>query len=211
MSPVSPTAVDSGDFTFSITVDGKPLDDHLGVLTVDLWSALDTMSKAGIVLMTDTAPGEPFSSRALAVLEQGRVIEIRAGYRVSSDVVFSGTVVSHGVNLGADASGITVTAEGAGIHVIDPDARDPVVTVEYGVSIISFKAEAKPGKSRMPELRGEVSFQGTAVVQPGSLIELVGLGGSFDGDVFVTGVHHEIENGNWTTHVKFREPPGTGT
>jgi phage protein D len=209
MSPVSPAAVDTGDFTFSITADGTPLDDDLSVIRVDLWSALETATKASVVLVTDTSPGEPFSSKALATLERGKAIEIRAGYSVPADVIFSGAIVSHGVSLAAEASGIIVNAESAGIPVSDPDARDAILRLEYGVSIISFKAETKPGTSRLPELRGEVSFQGSALPQPGSIVELAGVGGSFDGDMFVSAVHHNIDNGNWTTHVRFREPPAT--
>jgi hypothetical protein len=205
MSPVSPVEVDRDDFALSIAADGKPLDDNLHVIRVDVWSAVDSVAKASIVLMSDALPGEPFSGKALAALDRGKAIEIRAGYSVPPDVIFSGTIISHGVNLAAGASSITANAEGAGKPVIDPDAREAVLTVEYGVSIISFKAETMPGKSQWPELRGEVSFQGSPLPQPGSIIELAGVGGSFDGDMFVTAVHHDIGDGQWTTHIRFRE------
>ena len=51
------------------------------------------------------------------------------------------------------------------------------------------------------------SGAGSALPTPGSIIELVGLGAHFDGDVFVTAVHHDIAGGQWTTHVEFRRPP----
>jgi hypothetical protein len=157
--------------------------------------------------MADAPPAEPFSRKALGALERGKAIEIRAGYGVPSDVIFSGIVVTHGVSLSADASSIIVNAEGAGVPVVDPDARDPVLRLDYGISIISFKADTRPGESRLPDLRGEVSFQGSALPKPGSIIELNGIGGSFDGDVLVHEVHHDMNNGQWTTHVRFRELP----
>lgn len=206
MSPASPADGDKDDFTLSITADGQPLDNTLRVLRVDVWSAIDAVAKASVVLMADAPSGEPFSVKTLP-LERGETIEIQAGYSGRPDVIFSGTVVSHRVNLAVEASAIIVNAEGAGIPVVEPDARDPVLTLEHGVSIISFKAETIPGKSRVPELRGEVSFPGSALPQPGSIIELAGVGGIFDGDMFVSAVHHDITEGRWTTHVRFRERP----
>ena len=208
MRPVSPAAVDPDQFTLSIRADGNPLDTDLLVLRVDIWSALDASAKAKVVMMAGIPPDEPFSTRIFQAAESGKAIEIRAGYELLSDVIFSGIVSGHEVDLGADGSSIVITAEAATVTVKDPDASQlPVLTVEYGVSIISFKAETKPGISRLSDLRGKVSFQGSALPTPGSMIELVGLGGHFNGNVFVTEVHHDIANGQWTTGVEFRRRP----
>lgn len=206
MRPVSPAAVDPDRFALSITADGKPLDTDVRVISVDVWSALEAAAKARIVLWAGTPPDEPFSTSVFQAMEAGKVIEIRAGYELASNVIFSGSVAGHEVDLGVDMSSILVNAEGETIKVSDA-GRIPVLTVEYGVSIISFKAETKPGRSGLSDMRGEVSLQGSALPAPGSMIELRGLGAHFDGDVFVTAVHHDIARGGWTTRVEFRRRP----
>lgn len=58
-------------------------------------------------------------------------------------------------------------------------------------------------KIRMSALRGTVSFQGNALVSPGKLIRLEGLGSHYNGNAFVSAVTHEISEGNWISIVGF--------
>ncbi|HVS95064.1 MAG TPA: type VI secretion system tip protein VgrG [Puia sp.] len=62
-------------------------------------------------------------------------------------------------------------------------------------------------RSRMAKIRGRVKFQGSTGVVPGNMIDLEGLGGRFNGKVFVTAVRHEVGNGQWDTHVQFGLDP----
>lgn len=68
-------------------------------------------------------------------------------------------------------------------------------------------ANAKMQKSRMAKIRGRAKFQGTALVKPGSMVNLEGVGDRFAGKVFIAGVRHQIGNGNWTTNVQFGLDP----
>ncbi len=52
-------------------------------------------------------------------------------------------------------------------------------------------------KSRMSKIIGRAKFQGTSDLKPGQLIKLQGVGERFEGKVFVSGIRHEIANGNW--------------
>lgn len=54
-------------------------------------------------------------------------------------------------------------------------------------------------KSQLNRLVGEISFQGTAQVQAGDYIFLGGVGKDMDGNLFVSGVRHEVKDGNWVT------------
>jgi uncharacterized protein involved in type VI secretion and phage assembly len=49
-------------------------------------------------------------------------------------------------------------------------------------------------------------FQGSAKAHAGELIEVEGVGNRFNGKVFVSSVHHQVTNGNWTTEVEFGMP-----
>jgi Rhs element Vgr protein len=62
-------------------------------------------------------------------------------------------------------------------------------------------------RSRLSKVRGWVRFQGSARVKAGSVLQLAGLGGRFDGAVWVSGVHHAIEHGSWLTTADFGLSP----
>ncbi|MEP7109457.1 MAG: type VI secretion system tip protein VgrG [Ferruginibacter sp.] len=62
-------------------------------------------------------------------------------------------------------------------------------------------------KHRLAKIRGKVRTDGTAAVNPGQLIQLNGVGERFEGKLFVTGVLHQIEKGNWETVLQFGVDP----
>ena len=53
-----------------------------------------------------------------------------------------------------------------------------------------------------------MKFQGTHLVNPGSLIELNGVGERFNGKVFVSAIRHQIANGNWLSKNGTRPKKG---
>lgn len=58
-------------------------------------------------------------------------------------------------------------------------------------------------RARLQASRGNVSFMGNATVLPNTLIELQGVGTRFSGDAYVSAVTHTLEDGKWTTDVRF--------
>ncbi len=58
-------------------------------------------------------------------------------------------------------------------------------------------------RSRLAASRGRARFQGFAAVQPGRPMQLAGLGARFNGPVYVTGVRHELADGEWLTDAEF--------
>jgi Rhs element Vgr protein len=64
-------------------------------------------------------------------------------------------------------------------------------------------SSARLARAKLAKVRGRVRFQGNALVKPGSMITLQNLGDRFNGNVFVSGVHHEIKRGRWYTTVDF--------
>jgi Rhs element Vgr protein len=58
-------------------------------------------------------------------------------------------------------------------------------------------------KNKLAKIRGRVRTEGTAVVSPGQLIQLNGVGERFEGKLYVTGVRHEVEDGSWQTVFQF--------
>ncbi|MBD8489280.1 type VI secretion system tip protein VgrG [Echinicola sp. CAU 1574] len=64
-------------------------------------------------------------------------------------------------------------------------------------------ADAKQLFQQMSKVRGRVKFQGIPAVKPGVIIKLEGVGDRFNGKVYVTGVKHQIAEGNWTVDAQF--------
>jgi Rhs element Vgr protein len=56
-------------------------------------------------------------------------------------------------------------------------------------------------RSQLARNRGRVTVQGTAEPKPGDLITLSGLGDRYNGDAWISGIRHEISEGNWTTNI----------
>lgn len=64
-------------------------------------------------------------------------------------------------------------------------------------------ADAKLLFQQLSKIRGRVKFQGIPAVKPNTLITLEGVGDRFNGNAYVTGVFHELAEGNWTIDAQF--------
>ncbi|WP_240223027.1 type VI secretion system tip protein VgrG [Rheinheimera hassiensis] len=64
-------------------------------------------------------------------------------------------------------------------------------------------AKAQQLKSALARIRGELRCQGSALLKPGVLISVNGVGERFNGDVFVSQVRHIIADGDWISQVSF--------
>jgi Rhs element Vgr protein len=58
-------------------------------------------------------------------------------------------------------------------------------------------------RSKLAKNCGQVSFQGSALAKTGTLLSVKGVGDRFNGNVFISGVHHSIKDGDWVTHADF--------
>lgn len=64
-------------------------------------------------------------------------------------------------------------------------------------------ADAKLLFQQLSKIRGRVKFQGIPAVKPNTIITLEGVGDRFNGKAYITGVFHEISEGNWTIDAQF--------
>ncbi len=64
-------------------------------------------------------------------------------------------------------------------------------------------ADAKWLFQQLAKVRGRVKFQGIATVKPNTILKLEGVGDRFNGNVYVSGVRHNITDGNWTVDAQF--------
>lgn len=73
-------------------------------------------------------------------------------------------------------------------------------------------ASAEYTRRAYAKLQGTLTFQGSKLVQPGSLVTLKGFGKVFDGDVFVAGVRQHLDHqGHWTSEISLGLDPSAFT
>ncbi len=68
-------------------------------------------------------------------------------------------------------------------------------------------ASAQLSRAALARIRGRIKFQGNAKAKPGTLISCKGVGNRFEGNAFITSVHHRIASGGWTTETEFGLSP----
>lgn len=56
---------------------------------------------------------------------------------------------------------------------------------------------------QLAKIRGRVRFIGVPFVKPNTVLNLQGVGNRFNGNIYVTGVLHNIAEGSWTIDVQF--------
>jgi phage protein D len=78
----------------------------------------------------------------------------------------------------------------------------PVLTQE-----LKGHADALLAASRLRRMSGEMSFRGTTDVKLGCYVTLAGFGKLFNGLVYITGVEHLVENGQFVTKASFGLKP----
>jgi len=116
-------------------------------------------------------------------------------------------------------------------ELIETEAQDPSITLNgnlspgdlaavFGIEDLQLKhggnltqeelqdwSDAKATFQQLAKTRGTVKFQGIPSVKPGVLLALQGLGNRFNGNIYITGVRHEIAEGNWLVDAQFGLSP----
>lgn len=91
--------------------------------------------------------------------------------------------------------------------VIGLESQDFYHSGQLAADELQSWADARLLRNRMAKIRGRVKFQGLAAVLPGTVLELAGVGSRLNGNVYVSGVRHEISGGNWVCDAQFGMNP----
>ncbi|MFD1817541.1 Rhs element Vgr protein [Pseudarcicella hirudinis] len=67
-------------------------------------------------------------------------------------------------------------------------------------------ADAELLKKRLAKIMGRAKCQGSPQLRPGKIVEIGGIGNRFKGKAFISGVRHQIANGNWETDIQLGFP-----
>ena len=105
--------------------------------------------------------------------------------------------VAPSVNLNGNIpSGDLASVINAGNVALRSGGASPVDELQQWV-------DAKALFSQLAKVRGRVKFQGIPAVRPDTVLKIEGVGDRFNGKVYVTGVRHQITEGNWTVDAQF--------
>jgi Rhs element Vgr protein len=73
--------------------------------------------------------------------------------------------------------------------------------------VLQSWVNAKSTYQQLNKLYGTVKIEGNNLVMPGKMLTLAGLGQLYNGNVFISAIHHEINEGTWLTTVQFGIDP----
>lgn len=106
------------------------------------------------------------------------------------------------------AGSVTITEEG---NVSADDNANAISAPEMKVTYPGFLedaemtqlADALELKRKLSKIKGRAKCIGIASIQPGSVVELNGVGDRFNGKAYVSGVSHSFTAGKWDTDIQF--------
>ena len=68
-------------------------------------------------------------------------------------------------------------------------------------------ADAQLLRNRLGKIQGSLSIQGSAEIIPTNVIRLEGFGSRFNGEIYISGIKHQVEDGDWITYIQFGMNP----
>jgi len=187
------------------------------------WDLMVTRAEAsGMVVMVDAgtvtvAPPDTSSSAVLLLTFGESLLEFR-GHMDAATQISSSAIQSFAWDPGAQA---LVQSSGASASVSTPgNISSSTLAGVFDVSTylqqssgalvqdeLTAWSSAELLKSELSKIRGEARFQGSALAKQGTMVTLAGLGARFNGDAFVSAVHHRLAEGLWITTVEIGLSP----
>jgi Rhs element Vgr protein len=120
---------------------------------------------------------------------------------MSSQSILNASSKEPAVNKQGDISGSALA------EVLNAGTTNLNTSVGLSQDEIQTWADAALLKSRLSRFKGSITFQGSAKAKVNSTIKLLGLSNRFNGNAFISGVTHTINDGMWHTEVKIGLSP----
>lgn len=196
MSTPSPADLAGKVVTLNIKVNGSPVDLTLEILSVVTESQVGKNPAAVIRIRENGIEGFPVSDSA--VFLPGAALTIAAGYDGNEASIFSGVIVTQRLVIDSSHEAVLqVECQAAtAIQAATPPAT-PVLLVTYGEDLDEMSLGfPKPG-----DVSGIVTFPGSSLAVPNTLLALSGINARFDGFHVITAVRHTLQAGIWLTQT----------
>lgn len=118
-------------------------------------------------------------------------------------------VTGTGGSLPAATLGNTSSADIAA--VLGTRGRAASTAADLQQSDLNRIAKARVQRAALAMVHGHCRFQGSGAVKPGDMLEVDGTGAVFSGKAYVSGVFHELREGNWFTEAVLGLSPDWAT
>jgi Rhs element Vgr protein len=99
MSAPGPYTKDGWYVSFTVKVDGKAINNAFQVVSVDVWTAMNKLPKARLVISDGSPAEETFPISDLKTFLPGNKIEIAAGYSGRETTIFRGLILKQGLEI----------------------------------------------------------------------------------------------------------------
>ncbi len=120
---------------------------------------------------------------------------------MSSQSVINATSSEPSVNEQGDIQGSDLAS------VLSAGTSNLNASVPVEQDVLQYWADSALLKSRLSRFKGTIMFQGSSKAKVNSVIKIDGLSSRFNGNGFITGVVHSLEDGRWNTEVRLGLSP----
>lgn len=201
---------DSRVVSYKISSNGKAIPDESRLYSIAIDQYLLSKDMAVITLADGDAANKAFNVSSAKTFAPGALIEISLGYDNDLQSVYKGVVSKQIIDInqtvGSVLKVVCQTFNPLGTKPIKPiitlaGLAAPELVISYGNNLLELEMEldTKHQSSILTKYRGALNIQGTTTIKVNSLISLKGLGDRFSGDVYISGVSHDVSEGNWVT------------
>ncbi|SQC92654.1 Phage protein D [Cedecea neteri] len=101
---ISPSSNSTGVTTYTLKVNGSPMDSSIGVISINIDYRINHIATAEIILSDGDMAAQRFDISDADTFKPGAIISISAGYASDESPIFEGIVISHGIEITPDNS-----------------------------------------------------------------------------------------------------------
>lgn len=181
---------------FRVSSLNEPWSRSLVVQALEVHLKLGESASALVTLTLDGAEPD--------VIEIGRSVEVALGHGRELQQLFSGVIRAQTLQMPAKGAPTCVVEAMSASHIYVECAND-IPRLRFGVDLVAVSGRREHTMLGRPSFRGAAKTFGNHTLHPDGLLELSGLGGSFDGLVRIETVSHYFDSNGWMTHIAFAE------
>ncbi|WP_430468161.1 hypothetical protein [Winogradskyella ouciana] len=202
----SPSDFNAELVSFSILSNGKEIPDVVEIISIEILQYANAVDEALIILRDDSTIGDEFKVTDSKTFEFNAQIEIKLGYEHKNDSVFKGIVVQQKLIVGKDnkpqlhVSCLRHDHTGYVKRKLDFDInKKPVISVTNGIDIMD--SELIISNSDKAQLLGNLTISGNTKAKVNDTIGIDGFGKRFSKKAIISGLMHQLHEGQWLTKV----------
>lgn len=195
---------------FEIYVDGEELSD-LPILYIKIQQSVNLIDKAEIHIKEVPFADIPFSTFNSNKFKNGQIIKIHFLYTDHGKVTFNGIIASQTIDCDVEGMAtLTIICFGSNRvlnYPMDTLSSIPLSLMpqlRFGANILAFSLQirANPNSNRLIWLSGYIKIKGSVDAKINTRVSLYGFGSNISSDVYIAGINHIFENGEWISKLE---------